>query len=409
MKTTFFENMPVRVGRTVLDNGLTVLTAETGSAFVHAEMVFRTGGVDDTNYSGLAHFIEHLIGKDGTRAQHSLRRALEAQNTDYNAMTGLTCTAFHFDGPVEECASMVNALFHLCFGRRFKKPEVEAERSVILAEYKERWIDHAVFRIRDKMLFKEKEPWTFHPIGNEEGIRSISAKNVNARLERDYRFGNATLIVCGGVKHEVLLEEVLRWPMGGVPGARRPLPPPPMRMVGAFDESVEEINESPRILFVWGIKDPFTVPHPRQTALSFLEDGIFRRLREELGLVYSIHNEFDVDQAICTIGAVTATDKFAEASTQMSEVIADLAMNGVPSDKLAARERRWRLGIRSDLESHIGPASFQEWVGILRAMWLRDDYGYYSHDARYVSRDELQEQFRQLATEERTIIRLHSQ
>ena len=89
----------VDVKKTILQNGLTVITADTESSFARVDIVFRVGALEDATYSGMSHFLEHIVlHGDSPEGIHPMLRPLEIQGFESNAYTNYKCTGYCVGG-----------------------------------------------------------------------------------------------------------------------------------------------------------------------------------------------------------------------------------------------------------------------------------------------------------------------
>ncbi len=119
------------------DSGLTVVV-ETMSALrsVSCGIMVGTGSAYETpETSGISHFIEHMLFK-GTakRSAEDIVGAFDAVGASYNAYTSKENTCFYFksiDEKVEDCFEILSDMF---FGSIYATEELDRERHVILEE-----------------------------------------------------------------------------------------------------------------------------------------------------------------------------------------------------------------------------------------------------------------------------------
>jgi len=90
-----------RMRKTVLDNGLTVLTLEDRTTPVVSFQIWvRVGSRDEARYTGLAHLFEHMMFKGSKHVgpeQHA--RLIQARGGEVNAFTSNDFTAYFFELP----------------------------------------------------------------------------------------------------------------------------------------------------------------------------------------------------------------------------------------------------------------------------------------------------------------------
>lgn len=192
---------------------------DPGAKSVLLRLVVRVGSLDETDDEvGAAHFVEHC-GFRGTRSfeneeLHEFIASLGSSfGADLNARTGLTETVWILNVPVSEGlendpetaakdANTLRSALHVLdeWARhiRFSEADVEAERKVILEEYrmkrgsgariKQNYWERAMPRVGSRI-----------PIGTVKSIRSLTAEGLAQFYRRHYRPENFGLVVAGNL------------------------------------------------------------------------------------------------------------------------------------------------------------------------------------------------------------------
>jgi len=206
--------MALAVERKVLQSGVTVLCANDRQASdCLLRLVVRVGSLDEVNECdrGVAHFIEHC-GFRGTRTYENgaLQRMVEAMGSrfgpDLNAKTGLTETIWMLNVPVngdgpEQRDKVVSALHMMgewAHSIRFSEDDVEAERKVILEEYRmKRGSSQRVKQIYwDKVMPRVGARM---PIGTRESIMGITAAQLRAFYDAMYTPDRMCFVAVGNL------------------------------------------------------------------------------------------------------------------------------------------------------------------------------------------------------------------
>ncbi|MCB0951661.1 MAG: insulinase family protein, partial [Microthrixaceae bacterium] len=126
-----------RVERTVLDNGLRVLTDSAPErASVSLAAWVGVGSRDESDeLAGASHFLEHLLFK-GTaeRDARAIALAVDGVGGDMNAFTANEHTAFYASVPASDADMAIDLLLDVLERPLLAESELEAERHVILEE-----------------------------------------------------------------------------------------------------------------------------------------------------------------------------------------------------------------------------------------------------------------------------------
>ncbi|UBF27554.1 insulinase family protein [Kovacikia minuta CCNUW1] len=214
------------VRKTVLDNGLTVLTKEVDTApVVTVQIWYRVGSRDETpGINGIAHQLEHLMFK-GTKARPiQFGRFFSALGSDSNAFTSYDQTAYF--GTVEE--DKLKALLLLEADRMQNSligdKELASEKRVVISELQgyENSPNYRLGRAVMKSAFPNS-PYGLPVGGTKADVQQFTVEQVRDYYQTFYRPDNATLIIVGNFKTEPTLA-LVKETFGQIPKATAPLP-----------------------------------------------------------------------------------------------------------------------------------------------------------------------------------------
>lgn len=400
-ETTHLSQYPVPVHKTVLDNGLTVITAETGSAFCRTEIIIRTGGVDDDPETwGLAHLSEHLhYQADDNREPHPSLKSMFEKGVHGNAQTDNVSTGYHVTGLVEHVPEIACVLTSIVFHRTFTEDRVAMERPIVTAEYDERRDSALMTAFRGNAQYAGS-PWLHaDAIGNPETIALIDAAGVNARHARDYVTGNAAIILCGGITHAHALELVryVTFPAG----PRRPIPPPPPLRLEVVKAPHPVAGKAPSVRAYWRLPDKDRFIHPVGLLLNAFLTGsrnglLAQRLRQKLGIVYSIGADLNRNTAVCNVSATTKAEHHDRVISELKEAIESIASDGIPDRIWEAVASSYRIELIEQGERMRGPLAWKSLSKTLSASWIQGAYETFP-DKLPFGKDEVRRYARMLA------------
>lgn len=216
------------VKKTVLPNGLTVLTKEVDSApVVSVQVWYRIGSRNEApGVNGIAHQLEHLMFK-GTRDRPvQFGRFLSALGSESNAFTSYDMTAYF--GTVEQ--TKLAALLTLEADRMenaiIGASELESEKRVVISELQgyENSPDYRLERAVMRAALPNS-PYGLPVGGTKADVQSFTVEQVRDYYKTYYRPDNATLVIVGNFKTAEALQLVAQT-FGQVPLPPTPLPPP---------------------------------------------------------------------------------------------------------------------------------------------------------------------------------------
>jgi zinc protease len=276
------------VRRTVLDNGLTVLTRELhASPIVSAMIWYRVGSRnEELGQTGKSHFLEHMLFKGTDRFKKGAIDLVTLKNGgNNNAFTSHDFTAYYFNFASDrwdvaldiEADRMVNCVF--------APEEFEAEKKVVIEELRmgldSPWglllqeLDAAAYKVH---------PYRNPVIGWQQDVERATSEEQQAYYRRNYHPANATLVLTGDFETDRVLEKVFQ-KFATIP--RSPDPPP----VTAVEPSqrgekrlqVQWRSKVPRIALAYHAPE---IAHPDSYALQVLNlvltEGKTSRLYQRL-------------------------------------------------------------------------------------------------------------------------------
>lgn len=213
------------IRRTVLENGLTVLTKEDWSApMVAIQYWVRAGAIDEGEWlgGGLSHYLEHMVFK-GTerRGPGEISKAIADAGGDINAYTASDRTVFHATLPAANWKVGLDVLTDAVFHPTFPEDEWAREREVILREVAMGEDDPG--RVLSKLALGTAyrvHPYRVPVIGWKDILTTMGRAELAEYHRRNYSPDNMILSVAGAVKSEEM-EEAIRAAAGGE--KRRPV------------------------------------------------------------------------------------------------------------------------------------------------------------------------------------------
>lgn len=195
-----------------LDNGLVVYlrnNAQPGDSVELRLAVNAGSGVEDPDQSGVAHFLEHMLfnGTEefpGNELIATLRSFGMEFGADVNAYTSYDETVYELNVPLDEPDALgvgLDVLAQWLSAATIDPDEVEAERGVILDEYRirDQTLSGRQFVTIADMLLGGGPYEGRQPIGTAEAIESMTAEPLRRFYDDWYRPDNAAVIVVGDI------------------------------------------------------------------------------------------------------------------------------------------------------------------------------------------------------------------
>lgn len=341
--------------RTDLPNGLTVLSEHVpGARSVAFGAWVRAATLHESaEQMGVSHLLEHMVFK-GTRSfsAQDIALSLETLGGSLDAYTEREHTSYQARVLDEHLADAATVIGELVFEPMLRLDDLALERKVILEEISmvEDTPDDIIFDVHNRALWGD-HPHGYAILGTRDTVRALDVDDLQALHARAYHPGRLVVAASGRVEHEQLLEVLDRAGWTQRPrGDMTPFAVDPVEAAGAHAEHVlrRDIGQTHIVLGGQGI----AYGDPRRFAFAVVDmllgggmsSKLFQRVREELGLAYSVStfNSSFADTGAHGVYLASAPDTAQEALDAVREVMHDVAANGLTSEELAAGKRQLR-------------------------------------------------------------------
>lgn len=284
------------IRKTTLSNGLRIVTEKTPylrGAVAHLR--FGVGsGIETPKLWGVAHVLEHMVFKGTPQMdQVAFGNEIARLGCSSNASTGFEATTYELDGPAETILQGLDVFAGLIAQFHVPADEFDKEKDVIQEEYKmiqddpSSWGEDAAYQA---LLGDFAHP----TIGTPETIDRLTRRQVLEFAQAYYTPDNLVVGVVGNVEHEQVVEVIAKH-FDSVPRTSQPLPQVTASQETArhFDEDCEQEQ-----IFLG-----FRAPEVTRKDMPAFDVGmtifggdswsrLFQRIRNELGLVYSVDGAY---------------------------------------------------------------------------------------------------------------------
>jgi predicted Zn-dependent peptidase len=352
------------VQRTVLPNGLTVLSEHMpGVRSVAFGAWVRAASLHEPREKmGVSHFLEHLVFKGSERrSAREIALALESLGGSLDAYTGREHTAFQARVLDEHLPQAADVIFDLMFRPAMREADLELERGVILEEISmvEDTPDDIVFELHGETLWGD-HPFGYPILGTPETVGALQVSDLRSLHERAYRPENIVVAAAGNVTHERLLEVMMDAGWAGLArgSSRVKFESPAAKTQPPSIKSVDRDIQQAHIVFG---NQTVAYSDPRRHALMLvnalfgggMSSRLFQKIREELGLAYSVHSfqSFHATAGQQGIYLGCAPEKVEEALSNVRGELALLQVAGLSDEELALGKQQLKGQITLSMES----------------------------------------------------------
>jgi predicted Zn-dependent peptidase len=310
---------------------------------------------------GVSHLLEHMVFK-GTRSRSAkqIALALEVLGGSLDAYTAREHTAYQARVLDEHLGEAADVIGDLVFRPVLRAADLKLERKVVLEEISmvEDTPDDVVFELHNELLWGA-HPYGYSILGTRESVSSLGVRELRELHARAYHPPQLVVAAAGNVEHERLIGALERtgW-LDVARGVDEPLTaPPPVAAPPTYRHVPRDIAQTH---IVFGSQ---TVQYsdPRRYAVALvgmllgggMSSRLFQRVREELGLAYSVSTfqNFHVDTGVSGVYLATAPETAGEAAAAVRGELERVAERGIVGEELEAGKGQLKGQITLSLES----------------------------------------------------------
>ncbi len=353
----------VGVRRTQFANGLTVVSEwMPGVRSVAIGAWVRIASVHESRrLMGVSHLLEHMVFK-GTRRRTAKDIAMSLENLggSLDAYTSREHTAYQARVLDEHLLEAADVLGDLIFEPALREGDLSLERKVVLEEIAmvDDTPDDLVFELHNELLWGD-HPYGYSILGTRESVRRLGVPELRALHTQGYQPQNIVVAASGNVEHDQLLEALRRTGWDDVPrGEAAPAVPPAPLAAAPAVRHVERDAAQTQIVF--GIP---TLPYgdPRRYAMTLassllgggMSSRLFQRVREEMGLAYSVSSfhSYHTDSGTHGVYLATSPENAALAVEAVRDEMRSAATRGFTTEEVVAGKGQLKGQITLSLES----------------------------------------------------------
>jgi predicted Zn-dependent peptidase len=288
----------IRPFLTTLKNGLRVVCVEMPHLHsAELAIYLKVGGRNDPpGREGLSHFLEHIIFRGNTDFSSSLaiESAFEAIGGAPNAATDAESTYYYSRIHPDSIKRGMEILSSMLMKPLFSG--IEIEKRIVAEEAREDLNEQGAEVNADTLV--SRMLWPRHPLGKPtigtlESIAAIELRDLKEHLKNYYVPSNAVLVVSGPIKNRAVLAAAQDC-FGGWAGKRVPIAH--LVTLRQFSPQIRCVQDSDSQMNLQLAFLGFARDDQRFMALRFIRrilagggsSRLHLRLREELGIIYSV-------------------------------------------------------------------------------------------------------------------------
>lgn len=350
------------IQKTVLDNGITVITEQMESVrSVALGVWFKVGSRDELAHeAGLSHFIEHMMFKGTPRRDaRSLSEAFDRLGAQQNAFTSKEATCYFASFIDESLPEVFELISDMVCNASFDDEACALEREVVIEE-----IARSEDDPEDQVVeLFYNNLWPDHTIGLPIGgtrlsVATFDRKTALAFRDKHYTTQNCVVAAAGNLEHEQLVELALK-----------NLDSLPVSEQGDERSAPQVIDQEKRVVHYKDTEQAHLMigtttlasDDERRYALSLLNTSfggtmssrLFQEIREKQGLVYAVYSRPHLYQgrSAYTIYAGTRPDNAKKVIELIGQELGKIADSGITKEELELARQATKGGLALSLES----------------------------------------------------------
>jgi predicted Zn-dependent peptidase len=348
------------IKKTVLDNGLTIITEQMNNVRSASVGIWvRSGSRHETQeFNGISHFIEHTLFK-GTRNRTSREIAIESDAIGGNvdAFTSREIASYYVKVLDEHLPRAFDLLGDLVTNPLFEDQELDRERNVVIEEI------NMVEDTPDDLVHEVfiSNFWPDHPLGRSilgtvETLSTFDHDKVAEQFFSVYTPRNLVVAGAGNFEHDALVEMASHH-LGILSDRAANLassPPCSTARKIVINKDLEQAH------LMLGMRCPSMVSEDRYCThvLNVMLGGgmssrLFQTIREEHGLAYSVFSGVNsyTDAGYLSVYAATSEEQIQEVIRLTLEEFSKLKNDEVSDAELQRSKDQLKVSIMLGLES----------------------------------------------------------
>ncbi|NFS27382.1 insulinase family protein [Clostridium botulinum] len=344
-----------------LDNGLRVITEKIDALnSVSVGIMIQNGSRNEVEeVNGISHFIEHMFFK-GTKKRSAKQIVEEIENVggQINAFTSKEATCYYIKALNTHLDLSLDILSDMILNSNFDEEEIEKEKGVVIEEINmsQDSPEDVLDDEHSKVTFKENS-LSYPILGTIPKIKSFTREKILNFISEKYTPYNSVISVCGKFD-EKELKKMIEDCFGSWKSPKKYIPeynkPTIYCESGYVNKEIEQLHIS---LGLKGLAYRDKNSYPLVLLNNVLGGGassiLFQKVREELGLCYTVCSYLQPFQGVGTINIYTGLSKnYANKALEVinNEVI-EFSKTGITKNQLEISKEKIKATYILGLES----------------------------------------------------------
>ena len=344
-----------------LDNGLRVVTEyiEHVNSISVGIMVQNGSRNESKDVNGISHFIEHMFFK-GTdkRCAKDIVQEIENIGGQINAYTSKETTCYYIKALNTHVDLCLDVISDMILNSKFDEEEIEKEKGVVIEEINmsQDNPEDVLDEIHSEAIFGN-DSLAYPILGTPDRIKSFNRKKIKDYIRTHYTPYNSVLSICGKFDEKELrklIEEYFgKWSKDDIYN-------PTYETIELKHDSKYTEKQIEQVHINLGLNG---LPYADDKAYSLVllnnifgggaSSILFQKVREELGLCYSIYSYMQPYLGVGTLNIYTGlSSKYCDkAISVINEHLYDFAKKGISKELLEINKEKIKASYILGLES----------------------------------------------------------
>ncbi len=325
-------------------NGLNLIVSEGGALSCSFAIMVGTGAINETDKTnGISHYIEHMAFKGNrTYTAYQISDVMESLGASYNAYTAMETTCFYAQTIKDSLEKAFEVMAENAFSSIYLDEEAKKEKNVIIEEINmsEDTPDDVCYDLLTKAYYGDNG-YGRTILGPAQNVSSFERSDVLSYLSDYYVAENVVVSFAGNVTLEEADSLVLKYIMPIVKeNALAKTPEHNVKCLNNHLIKVKDIEQTHISLSfpsrTYGDSDRVISEMASSILGGGMSSRLFRKVRDELGLAYSVYtyaNRYKTTGTINVYAGVNSNE-YKNAYDAIIEVLEKLKKDGITKEEL---------------------------------------------------------------------------
>ncbi len=367
----------MRIYNFTSNNGLKVIYEHNDSfkSISFGIWVLSGSTIESEETNGISHFIEHMVFK-GSRefSREKISKKIEEFGGTVDAYTTKEYTAYYGKVSVEDFKDAFYLLSSMIKEPLFSEHDIENEKKVVIEEINEE--EDSVFDVLVNFFYKKSfagSSLSLPILGTKKSIGNFNSKLLRNFHSFFYQPSNIIITGSGALEFEEFKSIVLN--NFNFHHKRAANKVPEYKFTPCCYRKKVDNKELSQVYIVIGfpvrienLNERFSLSILNHLFGGGINSRLFQRIREELGLSYSISTNVEVFRrlSIFSIIAILSHENLYEFNRVLKEEIEKIIKEGVSKEEIELSKKHFKNALKLSFEN--------SWV---RSKYLFSEYFYY--------------------------------